>query len=77
MREASDEHEDHCLRIGSLVSGYGGLDLAIEQVFGARTIWFSEINEPVASVFSHHRPDAPNLGDIAAIEWHSVEPVDI
>ena len=42
------------LRVGSLFSGYGGLDLAVEEVFGAKTIWFSEINEPVARVFSHH-----------------------
>ena len=57
---------DHAapLRVGSLFSGYGGLDLAVEEVFGARTIWFSEINEPVERVFSHHWPDAPNLGDI-------------
>ena len=36
------------LRVGSLFSGYGGLDLAVEEVFNARTIWFSEINEPLA-----------------------------
>lgn len=65
------------LRVGSLFSGYGGLDLAVEHVFGARTVWFSEINEPVARVFSHHWPDAPNLGDITMIDWHTVEPVDI
>ena len=65
------------LRVGSLFSGYGGLDLAVEEVFGARTIWFSEINEPVARVFSHHWPDAPNLGDITTIDWNTVPPVDI
>ena len=65
------------LRVGSLFSGYGGLDLAVEEVFGAKTIWFSEINEPVARVFSHHWPDAPNLGDITTISWNRVEPVDI
>ena len=65
------------LTVGSLFSGYGGLDLAVEHVFGARTVWFSEINEPVARVFSHHWPDAPNLGDITMIDWHTVEPVDI
>lgn len=65
------------LRVGSLFSGYGGLDLAVEEVFGARTIWFSEINEPVAGVFSHHWPDAPNLGDITTIDWNTVPPVDI
>jgi hypothetical protein len=35
------------------------------------------LNEPVARVFSHHWPDAPNLGDITTIDWSQVEPVDI
>ena len=65
------------LRIGSLFSGYGGLDLAVEHVFNARTVWFSELNEPVARVFAKHWPDAPNLGDITTIDWRQVEPVDI
>lgn len=65
------------LRVGSLFSGYGGLDLAVEEVFDARTVWFSEINEPVARVFSHHWPDAPNLGDITTINWNTAPPVDI
>ncbi len=64
-------------RIGSLFSGYGGLDLAVEHVFNAKTVWFSELNEPVARVFARHWPDAPNLGDITAIDWRQVEPVDI
>ncbi|MGC0142663.1 DNA cytosine methyltransferase [Pseudactinotalea sp. Z1732] len=70
-------NNDHRLRVGSLFSGYGGLDLAVEEVFDARTIWFSEINEPVARVFAHHWPDAPNLGDITTIDWQTVEPVDV
>lgn len=65
------------LRVGSLFSGYGGLDLAVELVFNARTIWFSEIDKSVARIFSHHWPDVPNLGDITTINWHDVEPVDI
>ncbi|MDN6210441.1 DNA cytosine methyltransferase, partial [Bifidobacterium crudilactis] len=65
------------LRVGSLFSGYGGLDLAVEHAFNAQTIWSSEINQPVAELFAHHWPDAPNLGDITAIDWHQVEPVDI
>lgn len=69
--------EDRRLRVGSLFSGYGGLDLAVEHVVNAETIWFSEINEPVARVFAHHWPDAPNLGDITAIDWSDVPPVDI
>ncbi|SER92452.1 DNA (cytosine-5)-methyltransferase 1 [Propionibacterium cyclohexanicum] len=77
MREPNDENDDRPLRVGSLFSGYGGLDLAVEEVFSARTIWFSEINEPVARVFAHHWPAAPNLGDITAIDWNTVEPVDV
>lgn len=65
------------LRVGSLFSGYGGLDLAVEHVFNAETVWFSEINEPVARVFAHHWPEAPNLGDITTIDWNTVPPVDI
>ena len=67
-----NQKRDRPLRVGSLFSGYGGLDLAVEHVFNAETIWFSEINEPVARVFSHHWPDAPNLGDITTIDWNTV-----
>ena len=70
-------HPDRPLRVGSLFSGYGGLDLAIEHTLDAETVWFSEINEPVARVFAHHWPDAPNLGDITTIDWHDVPPVDV
>ncbi len=70
-------HHDRPLRVGSLFSGYGGLDLAIEHTLGAETIWFSEINEPVARIFAQHWPDAPNLGDITTINWQAVDPVDV
>lgn len=76
MHDPSHSTDDQ-LRVGSLFSGYGGLDLAVEHVFNARTVWFSEINEPVARVFAHHWPHTPNLGDITGIDWRTVEPVDV
>ncbi|QIR70705.1 DNA cytosine methyltransferase [Kocuria sp. KD4] len=65
------------LRVESLFSGYGGLDLAVEEVFDAETVWFSEFSLAPARVFAHHWPGVPNLGDITAIDWHTVEPVDV
>ncbi|MFD2674407.1 DNA cytosine methyltransferase [Gulosibacter bifidus] len=40
-------------------------------------MWFSELNEPVARVFSRHWPGVPDLADITTINWNDVEPVDI
>lgn len=60
------------MRIGSLCSGYGGLDMAL----GGDVVWHCE-NDPHASkVLAHHWPRVPNLGDLKAVDWSSVEPVD-
>lgn len=64
-------------RIGSLFSGYGGLDLAVEQVFGARTAWHCEIEPAPSKVLAAHWPGVPNHRDITAVRWADVEPVDI
>ena len=65
------------MKLGSLFSGAGALDLAVETVFAAEAVWHCE-NDPAASkVLTHHWPDTPNLGDIALIDWATVEPVGI
>ena len=64
-------------RIGSLFSGYGGLDAAAEAVFGGETVWLSDIDKGACKVLAHRYPGIPNLGDITAVDWSAVESVDI
>lgn len=62
---------------GSLFSGYGGIDLALEEVFGARTVWVSDIDPGSCAVLDRRFPEAENLGDITQIPWEDVPRVDI
>ncbi|MFG1888076.1 DNA cytosine methyltransferase [Micromonospora sp. NPDC049051] len=64
-------------RIGSVCSGYGGLDMAVELVLGGRLAWYAETDRHARTVLAHHWPDVPNLGDIRTINWTQIEPVDI
>ena len=64
------------LRIGSLCTGYGGLDLAAEAYFGAETIWVSEFDK-YASKVVEARINKPNFGNLKVINWHDMEPIDI
>lgn len=65
------------MRIGSLFSGAGGLDLAVEAMFGAHVIWQCEHDDAASKVLAHHWPGVPNLGDITAVDWNALAPVDI
>lgn len=65
------------LRLGSLFSGYGGLDQAANAVYGSRTAWHCDIDPGAAAILAHNHPETPNHGDITAVDWAAVEPVDI
>lgn len=63
---------------GSLFSGYGGLDMGVQAALGeGRVAWVSDIEPGPQSILAHHYPEAPNLGDVTAIDWAKVEPVDV
>ncbi|WP_435866005.1 DNA cytosine methyltransferase [Streptomyces wedmorensis] len=47
------------------------------EVFGGSVVWHSEIDESAAAILAHHWPEVPNLGDLAAVDFTDVEPVDI
>ena len=65
------------MRIGSLCTGYGGLDLAVEQHFNAETIWCSEYDKHASKIIEKRFPGIPNFGDLTKIDWSTVPPVDI
>ena len=65
------------MKIGSLFSGYGGLDIAVESFFHARTVWHAEFEDAPSKVLAHHWPGVPNHHYVSAVDWSAVEPVDI
>ena len=65
------------MKIGSLFTGYGGLDMAVADTLGGETAWVSDIDKGACKILAHRYPDAPNLGDITTVDWSQVEPVDV
>jgi DNA (cytosine-5)-methyltransferase 1 len=65
------------VRYGSLFSGYGGLDRAVEDVFGAKAAWHSEIEPAPCRVLETRWPGVPNLGDVSKVDWSAVERPEI
>lgn len=64
-------------RIGSLFSGYGGLDLAVESLFpGSYTVWQCE-REPAARVVLREHWGVKIYEDVTAIDWRAVPAIDI
>ena len=50
--------------------------MAVEAFFNAETVWCAEFDK-FASKLIDQRFNIPNYGDIKAIDWASVEPIDI
>lgn len=63
--------------IGSVCTGYGGLDSAVQQVFGGKLLWWSDIEPSAIATMKHHHPGVPNIGDVKMVHWYSVPRVDI
>lgn len=67
----------HPLTIGSLCTGYGGLDLGAQLVYGGTLTWVSDIDRGANLILGHRWPDVPNLGNITELDWATVPPVTI
>lgn len=74
-------------RIGSLFSGAGMLDHAVQQVLGGTPAWYCEYeppskanptpNQAAARLLARRYPGVPNHGDITHVDWSTIEPVQV
>lgn len=64
------------MKVGSLFSGIGGMDLGLEQA-GMQVIWQSETDPFASKILQKHWPHIPNLGDISLINPTLLLPVDL
>jgi len=64
------------MKVGSLFSGIGGLDLGLERA-GMEIAWQVENDDFCRRVLAKHWPDVPCYGDIHAVSGADVEPVDL
>lgn len=65
------------LTVGSLCSGYGGLELGLAQVLNIEVAWHCEVDRDASRVLDVRFPGVPNHGDLTKVDWTQVEPVDV
>jgi DNA (cytosine-5)-methyltransferase 1 len=65
------------MKIGSLFSGYGGLDQAVAKVTGATVAWHCEWDAAPSKILEKHYPYVPNYRDVSQVDWANIEQVDI
>jgi DNA (cytosine-5)-methyltransferase 1 len=65
--------------VGSLCTGYGGLDLGLELALGVplRHAWHVENDPAPSKILAARFPGVPNLGDLKTLDYGAMEPVDI
>jgi DNA (cytosine-5)-methyltransferase 1 len=64
------------VKAGSLFSGVGGLDLAVEA-HGFEVAWQVEVDPYCTAVLERHWPATPRHGDIKALDPAVLEPVNL
>lgn len=66
------------MRVGSLCTGYGGLEMGLEAAFGEIDLRFvSDIDKNAAKLLAHHHADIPNLGDLTTVDWEQQDQIDV
>lgn len=66
------------MKIGSLFSGIGGLELGLERAIpGAHTVWQVEQDPYARAVLAKHWPEARRYEDVKEVGAHNLNSVDI
>jgi DNA (cytosine-5)-methyltransferase 1 len=65
------------VKIGSLATGFGGLDAAVVRLTGGELAWVADNDPGVCQLLALRYPGVKNLGDVSVIDWSTVEPVDV
>lgn len=65
------------MRIGSLFSGIGGLELGLEWAGVGETVWQVEWDPWCRSILAKHWPRAERFDDVRTVGAHNLEPVDV
>jgi len=64
------------MRVGSLFSGYGGLDLAVLNIFpDASLAWHCEWEDAPSRILEKHFPDVPNYRDVTQPVFTAIQAV--
>ena len=65
------------MRVGSLFSGIGGMDLGFEVAGGYEIAWQVEKDAWCRRVLAKHWPDVPRYEDVTTLTGEELEPVDL
>ena len=66
------------MKVGSLCTGYGGLEIAVTELFkNARLQFVSDIDPEVNTLLNHHHKKTPNLEDLTNTDWTKAPEIDL
>ncbi len=65
------------IKVGSLFSGIGGIELGLEMTGGFSAAWFVESDPYCQRILRRHWADAPIYDDVTQLDYSSLPPVDM